>query len=140
MHQDYLVWWPRDSMVTNRKLGLQGGDESACKFWSRCDCGGEVMVMKVVMDIYIDELRVVITYKADDHEKEKEEEKANDDNEVSSDQMVLTPPDYEILDEEENREDDDNVMGGEQEDEELYGELNLNLDRRDAEITDAQTN
>ncbi|GJS27656.1 hypothetical protein Tco_0488276 [Tanacetum coccineum] len=39
--------------------------------------------------------------------------------------------------------DDDNVMGGEQEDgedEELYGDLNLNLDRRDAEMTDAQTN
>ncbi|GKD98632.1 hypothetical protein Tco_1382529 [Tanacetum coccineum] len=34
-------------------------------------------------------------------------------------------------------------MGGEQEDEEdeeLYGDLNLNLDRRDAEMTDAQTN
>ncbi|GKE34893.1 hypothetical protein Tco_1454215, partial [Tanacetum coccineum] len=41
---------------------------------------------------------------------------------------------------EENQEDDDNVMGGEQEDEEdeeLYGDLNLNLDRRDAEITNA---
>ncbi|GKA75867.1 hypothetical protein Tco_0782245 [Tanacetum coccineum] len=57
--------------------------------------------------------------------------------------MVSTPPDYEILDEEENQEDDDNVMGGEQEDEEdeeLYGDLNLNLDKRDAEMTDAQTN
>ncbi|GJT74186.1 hypothetical protein Tco_1040911 [Tanacetum coccineum] len=83
------------------------------------------------------------TYKADDQEKEKEEEKANDDDEVSSDQMVSTPPDYEISDEEENQEDDDNVMGGEQEDEEdeeLYGDLNLNLDRRDAEMTNAQTN
>ncbi|GKB91165.1 hypothetical protein Tco_0963437 [Tanacetum coccineum] len=83
------------------------------------------------------------TYKADDQEKEKEEEKSNDDNEVSSDQMVSTPPDYEISDEEENQEDDDNVMGGEQEDEEdkeLYGDLNLNLDRRDAKRTDAQTN
>ncbi|GJU14969.1 hypothetical protein Tco_1142935 [Tanacetum coccineum] len=83
------------------------------------------------------------TYKADDQEEEKEEEKANDDDEVSSDQKVSTPPDYEILDEEENQEDDDNVMGGEQEDEEdeeLYGDLNLNLDRRDAEMTDAQTN
>ncbi|GJY31008.1 hypothetical protein Tco_0414503 [Tanacetum coccineum] len=57
--------------------------------------------------------------------------------------MVSTPPDYEILDKEENQEDDDNVMGGEQddeEDEELYGDLNLNLDKRDAEMTDAQTN
>ncbi|GJT60058.1 hypothetical protein Tco_1003591 [Tanacetum coccineum] len=76
-------------------------------------------------------------------EEKEEEEKANDDDEVSSDQMVLTPTHYEILDEEENQEDDDNVMGGEQEDkedEELYGDLNLNLDRRDAEMTDAQTN
>ncbi|GKC42694.1 hypothetical protein Tco_1060416 [Tanacetum coccineum] len=83
------------------------------------------------------------TYKADDQEKEKEEEKANDNDEVSSDQMVLTLPDYEISNEEENQEDDDNVMGGEQEDEadeELYGDLNLNQDRRDAEMKDAQTN
>ncbi|GJU49203.1 hypothetical protein Tco_1218758 [Tanacetum coccineum] len=83
------------------------------------------------------------TYKADHQEKEKEEEKANDDDEVSSDQMVSIPPDYEISDEEENQEDDDNIMGGEQEDEEdkeLYGDLNLNLDRRDAEMTYAQTN
>ncbi|GJR15949.1 hypothetical protein Tco_0798601 [Tanacetum coccineum] len=54
--------------------------------------------------------------------------------------MVTTPPDYEISDEEENQEDDDNVMGGEQEDKELYGDLNLNLDRSDAKMTDAQTN
>ncbi|GJR99509.1 hypothetical protein Tco_0316018 [Tanacetum coccineum] len=83
------------------------------------------------------------TYKADDQEEEKEEEKANDDDDVSSDQMVSTPPDYEITKEEENQEDDDNVMGGEQEDEEdeeLYEDLNLNLERRDAEMTDAQVN
>ncbi|GJZ75732.1 hypothetical protein Tco_0640197 [Tanacetum coccineum] len=52
--------------------------------------------------------------------------------------MVSTPPDYEITEEEEeNQEDDDNVMGGEQEDEEdeeLYGDLNLNLERRDAQV------
>ncbi|GJV54198.1 hypothetical protein Tco_1449939 [Tanacetum coccineum] len=79
------------------------------------------------------------TYNADD----QEEEKANDDDEVSYDQKVSTPPDYEIKDEEENQEDDNNVMGGEQEDEEdekLYGDLNLNLDKRDAEMTNAQTN
>ncbi|GJU44946.1 hypothetical protein Tco_1202212 [Tanacetum coccineum] len=83
------------------------------------------------------------TYKADDQEEEKEEEKANDNDEVSFDQRGSTPPDYELTDEEENQEDDDNVMGGEQEDEEveeLYGDLNLNLDRRDAEMTDAQIN
>ncbi|GKC74072.1 hypothetical protein Tco_1119955 [Tanacetum coccineum] len=81
------------------------------------------------------------TYKADDLEKEKEKE--NDDDEVSSDQKVSTPPNYEILDEEENQEDDDNVMGGEQEDvedKELYRDLNLNLDKRDAEMKYAQTN
>ncbi|GKC59845.1 hypothetical protein Tco_1087443 [Tanacetum coccineum] len=49
-----------------------------------------------------------------------------------------------MIEEEENQEDDD-VMGGEQEqedeeDEVLYEDLNLNLDRRDAEMTDAQTN
>ncbi|GJR69729.1 hypothetical protein Tco_0015794 [Tanacetum coccineum] len=83
------------------------------------------------------------TYKADDQDKEKEEEKANDDDEVSFNQMLSTPPDYEISNEEENQEDDGNVMGGEQEDEEyeeLYGDLNLNLDRRDAEMTNDQTN
>ncbi|GKF68671.1 hypothetical protein Tco_0198350 [Tanacetum coccineum] len=82
------------------------------------------------------------TYKADDQEEEKEDEKANDDDEVFSDQKVSTPPDYELT-EEENQVDDDNVMGGKQEDEEdkeLYRDLNLNLDRRDAEMTDAQTN
>ncbi|GJW48664.1 hypothetical protein Tco_0080310 [Tanacetum coccineum] len=81
------------------------------------------------------------TYKAGDQEEEKE--KANDDEDVSSNLMVSTPPNYEITEEEENQEDDDDVMGGEQEDEEdeeLYGDLNLNLDRRDAEMTDAQTN
>ncbi|GJY75043.1 hypothetical protein Tco_0479474 [Tanacetum coccineum] len=78
-----------------------------------------------------------------DQDEEKEEEKANDDDEVSSDQKVSTLPNYEFLDEKENQEDDDNVMGKEQEDEEdkeLYGNLNLNLDRRDAEMTYAQTN
>ncbi|GKC25165.1 hypothetical protein Tco_1027315, partial [Tanacetum coccineum] len=79
------------------------------------------------------------TYKADDQEEEKE----NDDDDVSSNQMVLTPLDYETTEDKENKEDDDNVMGGEQEDEEdeeLYRDLNLNLDRRDAEMTDAQNN
>ncbi|GJZ74481.1 hypothetical protein Tco_0638946 [Tanacetum coccineum] len=82
------------------------------------------------------------TYKADDQEEEKEDKKANDDDEVFSDQKVSTPLDYELT-EEENQEDDDNVMGGEQEDEEdeeRYEDLNLNLDRRDAEMIDSQTN
>ncbi|GKC71363.1 hypothetical protein Tco_1117246, partial [Tanacetum coccineum] len=62
------------------------------------------------------------TYIADGQQKEKEEEKekADDDDD-----------------------DDDDTMGGEQEDkedEELYGDLNINLNRRDAEMTDAQVN
>ncbi|GKD28321.1 hypothetical protein Tco_1239099, partial [Tanacetum coccineum] len=53
------------------------------------------------------------TYKAD-----KEEEKAKDDDELTSDQK--------------DQEDEENG--------ELYGDLNLNLDRQDAEMRDAQTN
>ncbi|GJS01317.1 hypothetical protein Tco_0317825 [Tanacetum coccineum] len=80
------------------------------------------------------------TYKADEEEEEKEEEKAEDDDEVISDQKVSTPPDYELTEEDENQQDDD-TMGGEQEDEEdeeLYRDLNINLNQRDAEMTDAQ--
>ncbi|GJV74191.1 hypothetical protein Tco_1494186 [Tanacetum coccineum] len=64
------------------------------------------------------------TYNAEDQEEENEEEKVNDD-------------------EDHNQEDEDYVMGGEQEDEEdeeLYSDLNINLNRRDAEMTDAQVN
>ncbi|GKA11162.1 hypothetical protein Tco_0690595 [Tanacetum coccineum] len=80
------------------------------------------------------------TYKAD--ELEEEEEKA-DDEEVSSDQRVSTPPDYELTKEEEYKEDDDKDKEGEQEEEEkddLYRDLNINLERSDAEMTDAQEN
>ncbi|GJU72588.1 hypothetical protein Tco_1263993 [Tanacetum coccineum] len=66
--------------------------------------------------------------------------KANDDDEVSSDQRVSTSPDYELTEEEEDQEGNDNAMGGEEEEEELYGDLNLNLERRDVEMTNAQTN
>ncbi|GJX07293.1 hypothetical protein Tco_0195225 [Tanacetum coccineum] len=82
------------------------------------------------------------TYKADEEELEKEEEKAKDDDEVISDQKVSTLPDYELSEEDENQQDDDTI-GGEQEDEEdeeLYGDLNINLNRRDAEMMDAQIN
>ncbi|GKC52073.1 hypothetical protein Tco_1074818 [Tanacetum coccineum] len=83
------------------------------------------------------------TYKANKEEEEKEEGKAeDDDDEVTSDQKVSTPPDYELTEEDVNQEDDD-TMGEDQEDEEngeLYRDLNLNLDRQDAEMTDAQTN
>ncbi|GKE24489.1 hypothetical protein Tco_1436001 [Tanacetum coccineum] len=84
------------------------------------------------------------TYIADDQEKEKEEEKADDDDDdVTFDQKVSTPLDYELTEEDQNQEDEDYVMGGEQddeEDEELYTDLNINLNRRDAEMTDAQVN
>ncbi|GKD86520.1 hypothetical protein Tco_1357674 [Tanacetum coccineum] len=82
------------------------------------------------------------TYKADDQEEEKEEEKADDDDEVSSDQKVSTPPDHEFTEKEENQEGDDYIKEGEQEDteKELYRDLNINLERRDAKMTDAQIN
>nr|GEV38215.1 integrase, catalytic region, zinc finger, CCHC-type, peptidase aspartic, catalytic [Tanacetum cinerariifolium] len=78
------------------------------------------------------------TYKA----YEEEEEKADDD-EISSDHRVYTPPDHQITDEEENQEGDDEVKKGkeeqqQQQEEELYGDLNINLQRSDAEMTDAQ--
>ncbi|GKE49815.1 hypothetical protein Tco_1481073, partial [Tanacetum coccineum] len=82
------------------------------------------------------------TYKADEEEEEKEEGKAEDNDEVTFDQKVSTPPDYELTEEDVSQEDDD-TMGEDQEDEEngeLYGDLNFNLDRQDAKITDAQTN
>ncbi|GKD01058.1 hypothetical protein Tco_1171332, partial [Tanacetum coccineum] len=86
------------------------------------------------------------TYKAEDQEEEKadeeeKEEKTNDE-EVSSDQKVSTPPDYELTKEEENKEDDDKDKEGKQEEEEdeLYRDLNINLERSDAEMTDAQAN
>nr|GEW58946.1 hypothetical protein [Tanacetum cinerariifolium] len=77
------------------------------------------------------------TYKADD--EEEEEEKA-DNNEVSSDQRVYTPPDHQLTDKEENQEGDNEVKEGEeeQEEEEQYRDLNINLQRSDAEMTDAQ--
>ncbi|GJW85052.1 hypothetical protein Tco_0158197 [Tanacetum coccineum] len=81
------------------------------------------------------------TYKEDDEEEEKE--KANDE-EMSSDQRVSTPPEYELtLEEEENKEGDDkNMDGDEEQDEEddLYRDVNINLERSDAEMTDAQAN
>ncbi|GJV79096.1 hypothetical protein Tco_1514966 [Tanacetum coccineum] len=80
------------------------------------------------------------TYKADEYEEE--EEKA-DDEEVSSDQRVSTPPEYELTEKEEYKKDDDKDKEGEQGEEEkddLYKDLNINLERSDAEMTDAQAN
>nr|GEU52129.1 retrovirus-related Pol polyprotein from transposon TNT 1-94 [Tanacetum cinerariifolium] len=79
------------------------------------------------------------TYKEDD--KEEEEEKEND-NEVSYDHRVYTPPDHQLTVEEENQKGNDEVKEGkeeqEEEEDELYGDLNINLQRSDAEMTDAQ--
>nr|GFB55737.1 hypothetical protein [Tanacetum cinerariifolium] len=77
------------------------------------------------------------TYKADN---EEEEEKADNDK-VPYDKRVYTPPEHQLTDDEENQEDDDEIKEGEEEqdeEEELYGDLNINLQRSDAEITDAQ--
>nr|GEW69453.1 integrase, catalytic region, zinc finger, CCHC-type, peptidase aspartic, catalytic [Tanacetum cinerariifolium] len=74
------------------------------------------------------------TYKADD--EEEEEEKADDDEEVSSDQTLSTPPEYELTEkEEEHKEGKDEDMEGEQEQDEeddLYRDVNINLERSDA--------
>ncbi|GJT03659.1 hypothetical protein Tco_0838121 [Tanacetum coccineum] len=78
------------------------------------------------------------TYKADNQEEEKEKA---DDEEVSSDQRVSTPPDYELTDEEENKEGDDKDKEGEHEQDEeddLYRDVNVNLERSDTKMTDAQ--
>ncbi|GKC34545.1 hypothetical protein Tco_1046929 [Tanacetum coccineum] len=81
-------------------------------------------------------------------EEEDEEHDSDDDNDdndnddVTFNQKVSTPHDYELTEEDENKQDDDTI-GEEQGDEdnwELYGDLNINLSRSDAEMTDAQTN
>ncbi|GJU09897.1 hypothetical protein Tco_1132293 [Tanacetum coccineum] len=74
--------------------------------------------------------------------KKKKRKRKRRDDDVTSDSKVSTPPDYELTKEDENQQDDD-TMGEEQSDEdneELYGDLNINLNRSDAEIRDAQTN
>ncbi|GKF65918.1 hypothetical protein Tco_0192435, partial [Tanacetum coccineum] len=77
------------------------------------------------------------TYKEDD--KEEEQQKANDE-EMYSDQRVSAPPEYELTkEEEENKEGDDKDKEGEQEQDEeddLYRDVNINLERSDAEMTD----
>ncbi|GKC41281.1 hypothetical protein Tco_1059003 [Tanacetum coccineum] len=80
------------------------------------------------------------TYKVDD--EEEEEEKA-DDEEMSSDQRVSKLLEYELTEEEENKDGDDKDKDGEQEQDEeddLYRDVNINLERSDAEMTNAQAN
>ncbi|GJW67564.1 hypothetical protein Tco_0121988 [Tanacetum coccineum] len=74
----------------------------------------------------------------DDNDQEEENEKA-DDEEMSSDQRVSTPPEYELTEEEEeeNKEGDDKDKEGKQEQDEeddLYRDVNINLERSDAEM------
>nr|GEU53540.1 hypothetical protein [Tanacetum cinerariifolium] len=79
------------------------------------------------------------TYKADD---EEEKEKI-DNKEMSSDQRVSTPPEYELSNEEENKEGDDKDKEGEQvqdKEDDLYKDVNINLESNDDEMTDAQAN
>ncbi|GJY34471.1 retrovirus-related pol polyprotein from transposon TNT 1-94 [Tanacetum coccineum] len=81
------------------------------------------------------------TYNADDQEEE-EKEKADDD-EVYSDQKVSTPPNHEVTEEDKNQEGDDYINeDGEEgkEENELYRDVNINLERSDAEMTNAQAN
>ncbi|GKD26105.1 hypothetical protein Tco_1232319 [Tanacetum coccineum] len=80
----------------------------------------------------------LLTYEPEDQEEEKA-----DDEEVSSDQIVSTPPDHDLTKEEENQESNEKIKEGEYEEEEgndMYRDLNLNLQRSDAKMTDAQAN
>nr|GEV45794.1 putative ribonuclease H-like domain-containing protein [Tanacetum cinerariifolium] len=73
--------------------------------------------------------------------RKKKKKKADDDEEVSLDQRVSTPPKYELTEEEENKEGEDEDMEGKQEqdkEDDLYRDVNINLERSDAEMTNAQ--
>ncbi|GJX66844.1 hypothetical protein Tco_0301187 [Tanacetum coccineum] len=63
---------------------------------------------------------------------------------MSSDQRVSTPPKYELAEEEEeNKEGDDKDNEGDQEqdkEDDLYRDVNINLESSDAEMTNAQAN
>ncbi|GKD43734.1 hypothetical protein Tco_1268379, partial [Tanacetum coccineum] len=82
-----------------------------------------------------------------DDNDDKDDDQENDSQRTESDDegddfKVSTPPDYKLTEEDENQQDDD-TMGEKQGDEdnrELYRDLNINLSKSDAEMTDAQTN
>nr|GEX23916.1 hypothetical protein [Tanacetum cinerariifolium] len=62
---------------------------------------------------------------------------------MSSNQRVSTPLEYELTEEKENKKGNDYDMGDEQEQDEeddLYRDVNINLERSDAEMTNAQAN
>ncbi|GJV53596.1 hypothetical protein Tco_1449337 [Tanacetum coccineum] len=85
----------------------------------------------------------------DDEKNDSEETESNNDGDdfvhpnMSTYKAASTPPDYELTDEEENKECDNKDKECEQEQEEeddLYRDVNINLERSDAEMTDAQAN
>ncbi|GKE50740.1 hypothetical protein Tco_1485896, partial [Tanacetum coccineum] len=83
------------------------------------------------------------TYNTDDQEEEEEEKEKADDDEVSSNQKVSTPPNHEVTEEDENQEGDDYINeGGEEGEEEdaMYKDVNINLERSDTKMTNAQAN
>nr|GEU59270.1 hypothetical protein [Tanacetum cinerariifolium] len=79
--------------------------------------------------------------KETESEEEEEEEKA-DDEEVSSGQRVSTPPEYKLTEEENKKGKDENIEGKQEQDEkdDLYRDVNINLERSDAKMTNAQAN
>ncbi|GKF11683.1 hypothetical protein Tco_0049609, partial [Tanacetum coccineum] len=81
------------------------------------------------------------TYTPDDQDEEEnveDEEKAEGDEDIS-DQRVHTPPDYQLFEKSENQKDDDVEDGEEYDDEEmLYRDLNLNWERNDVDMSEAQ--
>ncbi|GKE97834.1 hypothetical protein Tco_0021185 [Tanacetum coccineum] len=82
-----------------------------------------------------------IKERSEDDDQENDSQRTESDDE-GDDFKVSTPPDYELTEEDENKQDDD-TMGeeqGDEDNEELYGDLNINLSRSDAEMTDTQTN
>nr|GEV94306.1 hypothetical protein [Tanacetum cinerariifolium] len=81
---------------------------------------------------------------SDTSSKKKPDQDTKDDKEVSSNQRVSTPLEYELFEEEEeNKEVNDEDMEGEQEqdkEDDLYKDVNINLEISDDEMTNAQAN
>ncbi|GJT75662.1 hypothetical protein Tco_1042387 [Tanacetum coccineum] len=81
------------------------------------------------------------TYTPDDQDEEEnvEDKEKAEGGEDMSDQRVHTPLYYQLSEKSENQEDDDVEDGEEYDDEEmLYGDLNLNRERNDADMSEAQ--
>ncbi|GJS92852.1 hypothetical protein Tco_0799820 [Tanacetum coccineum] len=79
-----------------------------------------------------------------DNDEDNDEHDSDDGNDDNDDEDDDQEDDSERTESDDDGDDfdEDDVMGGEQEDEdeELYSDLNINLNRRDAEMTDAQVN